>query len=138
VADAVEIPLLHIADATAEHIKAHGLTSVGLLGTRYTMEQSFYCGRLAELHDLDVLVPDADGRKVVHDVIYEELVLGRVEERSRAAYGEIMDELVTRGAEAIILGCTELGLLVGEGDAAVPLFDTTRIHAERAVEAALS
>jgi aspartate racemase len=138
VADAVEIPLLHIADATAEHSTAHGLTSVGLLGTRYTMEQSFYRGRLAELHDLDVLVPDADGRKVVHDVIYEELVLGRVEERSRAAYGEIMDELVTRGAEAIILGCTELGLLVGEGDAAVPLFDTTRIHAERAVEAALS
>jgi aspartate racemase len=138
VADAVGIPLLHIADATAEHIKTLGLTSVGLLGTRYTMEQDFYRGRLAGLHGLDVFVPDADGRKLVHDVIYDELVLGRVEERSRAAYREIMGELVGRGAEAIILGCTEIGLLVGEGDAAVPLFDTTRIHAEKAVEAALS
>jgi aspartate racemase len=138
VADAVGIPLLHIADATAEHIRAHGLTSVGLLGTRYTMEQGFYRGRLKEQHGLDVLIPDPDGRTVVHDVIYNELVLGRVEERSRAAYREIMGELVTRGADAIVLGCTEIGLLVGEGDAAVPLFDTTRIHAEKAVEAALS
>jgi aspartate racemase len=138
VADAVGIPLLHIADATAEHIKAGGLTSVGLLGTRYTMEQGFYRERLAERHGLHVLVPDAGGRKVVHDVIYDELVLGRIEERSRAVYREIMRDLVTRGAEAIILGCTEIGLLVGEGDVVVPLFDTTRIHAEKAVDAALS
>jgi aspartate racemase len=138
IAAAVHIPLLHIADATAEHVKARGLTSVGLLGTRYTMEQGFYRGRLTELHGLDVLVPDSDGRKVVHEVIYDELVLGMVEQQSRAAYGEIMAELVARGAQAIVLGCTEIGLLVGDGDASVPLLDTTRIHAEKAVEAALS
>jgi aspartate racemase len=138
VAAATEIPFLHIADPTADEIKAQGITSVGLLATRYTMEQDFYRGRLSERHGLEVLVPDEPGRSLVHDVIYEELVLGRIEERSRAAYREIMTRLVERGAEAIILGCTEIELLVREDDATVPLFDTTRIHAERAVELALA
>jgi aspartate racemase len=138
VAAATEIPFLHIADPTADEIKARGITSVGLLATRYTMEQDFYRGRLSERHGLEVLVPDEPGRSLVHDVIYEELVLGRIEERSRAAYREIMTRLVERGAEAIILGCTEIELLVREDDATVPLFDTTRIHAERAVELALA
>jgi aspartate racemase len=138
VAAATEIPFLHIADPTADEIKARGITSVGLLATRYTMEQDFYRGRLSERHGLEVLVPDEPGRSLVHDVIYEELVLGRIEERSRAAYREIMTRLVERGAEAIILGCTEIELLVREDDATVPLFDTTRIHAERAVELAIA
>jgi aspartate racemase len=138
VAAATEIPFLHIADPTAEAIKARGITSVGLLATRYTMEQDFYRDRLSQRHGLEVLVPDEPGRTVVHDVIYEELVHGRVEERSRAAYRDIMTRLVERGAEAIILGCTEIELLVREADATVPLFDTTRIHAERAVELALA
>jgi aspartate racemase len=138
VAAATEIPFLHIADPTADEIKARGITSVGLLATRYTMEQDFYRGRLSERHGLEVLVPDEPGRTLVHDVIYQELVLGRVEERSRAAYRKIMTRLVERGAEAIILGCTEIELLVREDDATVPLFDTTRIHAERAVELAIA
>jgi aspartate racemase len=138
VAAATEIPFLHIADPTAEAIKARGITSVGLLATRYTMEQDFYRDRLSQRHGLEVLVPDEPGRTVVHDVIYEELVHGRVEERSRAAYRDVMTRLVERGAEAIILGCTEIELLVREADATVPLFDTTRIHAERAVELALA
>jgi aspartate racemase len=138
VAAATEIPFLHIADPTADEIKARGITSVGLLATRYTMEQDFYRGRLSERHGLEVLVPDEPGKTLVHDVIYKELVLGRVEERSRAAYRKVMTHLVERGAEAIILGCTEIELLVREDDARVPLFDTTRIHAERAVELALA
>jgi aspartate racemase len=137
-AAATEIPLLHIADPTADEIRARGIRTVGLLGTRYTMEQDFYRGRLSDPHGLEVLVPEEPGRKLVHDVIYEELVLGRVEGRSRTAYREIMDALVARGAEGIILGCTEITLLVGAGDAQVPLFDTTRIHAERAVDLALT
>lgn len=134
----IEIPLLHIADATAVEIGARGMRSVGLLGTRYTMEQDFYRGRLSHRHGLEVLVPDEPARGLVHDVIYDELVLGRVEDASRTAYREVMAGLVERGAEGIILGCTEVGLLVGEGDATVPLFDTTRIHAERAVDAAFA
>ncbi len=134
----IEIPLLHIADATAEVMRESGVTTTGLLGTRYTMEQDFYRGRLSERHGFEVLVPDAEERELVHRVIYEELVLGRVDNGSREAYREIIARLVDRGAEAIILGCTEIGLLIGEGDAAVPLYDTTRIHAEKAVELALS
>jgi len=138
VAAATEVPFLHIADPTAEEIKARGITSVGLLATRYTMEQDFYRGRFTERHGLEVLVPDEPARTLVHDVIYNELVLGRIVDRSRAAYRDVMTSLVERGAEAIILGCTEIELLVGEQDAPVPLFDTTRIHAERAVELALA
>jgi len=134
---ALAIPLVHIADATAEAIEAAEIPTVGLLGTRYTMEQDFYRGRLADRHGLNVIVPGEPERTLVHDVIYDELVLGRVEDPSRAAFVEIIGGLVEQGAEAIVLGCTEIGLLVGEADAPVPLFDTTRIHAERAVELAL-
>jgi aspartate racemase len=137
VAAATEIPFLHIADPTAEEIKARGITTVGLLATRYTMEQDFYRGRLTERHGLELLVPEELERTLVHDVIYNELVLGKIEDRSRHAYREIMDRLVGRGAEAIILGCPEIELLVSDDDANVPLFDTTRIPAERAVELAL-
>lgn len=134
---ALTIPLVHIADATAEAIEAAGIATVGLLGTRYTMEQDFYRGRLADRHRLNVIVPGEPERTIVHDVIYDELVLGRVEAPSRAAFVEVIGALVDEGAEAVVLGCTEIGLLVGEPDAPVPLFDTTRIHADRAVELAL-
>jgi aspartate racemase len=135
---AVSIPLLHIADPTAERIKAAGLKRIGLLGTAFTMEQDFYKGRLTARHGLDVIVPDEEDRRTVHRVIYDELVQGRVEEKSRAAYREIIARLVERGAEAIILGCTEIMLLVRPDDSAVPLFDTTAIHADAAVERALA
>lgn len=138
VGEQIEIPLLHIADATAEQLGASRVTTIGLLGTRYTMEQDFYRGRLSARHGFDVLVPNAKERELVHKVIYEELVLGRVESRSRAAYRNIMASLVDRGAEAIVLGCTEIAMLIADGDAPVPLYDTTRIHAEKAVELALS
>lgn len=135
---AVSIPLLHIADGTAAAIKAAGHRTVGLLGTRFTMEQDFYRQRLQDRHGLQVIVPEADDRRVVHDVIYDELCRGVVRDDSREAYRRIMEDLVARGAEAIILGCTEIGLLVGAQDARVPLFDTTALHAAAAVEAALA
>jgi aspartate racemase len=126
---AVGIPLLHIADPTAEAVRAAGLRTVGLLGTRFTMEQGFYVGRLEERHGLAVLTPLAEDRALVHRVIYEELVLGRVLEPSRAAYRRVIEDLVARGAEGVILGCTEIAMLVGAGDARVPVFDTTELHA---------
>lgn len=135
---AVSIPLLHIADPTAERIKAAGFKRIGLLGTAFTMEQDFYKGRLAARHGLDVLVPGEDDRRTVHRVIYDELVQGRVEAKSRDAYRQIIARLVARGAEAVILGCTEIMLLVRPEDSAVPLFDTTAIHADAAVERALA
>jgi len=134
---AVSIPLLHIADPTAEKIKAAGIARVGLIGTAFTMEQDFYKGRLQSRHGLDVIVPDADDRQVVHDVIYKELVLGQVNPVSREAYRAIIGRLVDRGAEAVILGCTEIMLLVSQDDSTVPLFDTTTIHAIAAVDHAL-
>ena len=134
---AVHIPFLHIADPTAEAIKAAGFSSVGLLGTRFTMEQDFYTGRLREKYGLQVLVPDLPDRDIVHRVIYEELCLGRLVDASRDEYRRIIAALVSRGAEAIILGCTEISLLVEQQDSAVPLFDTTRLHAHAAVEWAL-
>lgn len=134
---AVSIPLLHIADPTAERIKAAGLRRVGLLGTAFTMEQDFYKGRLAGGHGLDVIIPSDEDRRTVHRIIYEELVAGRVEEASRQAYRQVMARMIEDGAEAIILGCTEIMLLVGPGDSAVPLFDTTEIHALAAVDFAL-
>lgn len=137
VAAEVSIPLLHIADPTAEMIKASGYRRVGLLGTAFTMEQDFYKGRLASKFGLDVLVPDEADRSVVHEVIYRELVIGEVVAASRAAYREIIARLVARGAEAIILGCTEIMLLVRPEDSAVPLFDTTTLHAVAAVAKAL-
>jgi len=132
------IPLLHIADATAQKIKNVGLTKMGLLGTRFTMEDDFYKGRLVDKHSLAVLVPDDAQRGIVHQVIYDELCLGVIRPASRQKYVEIMDDLVNQGAEAIILGCTEIGLLVGPDDCQAPVFDTTRIHAEEAVGIALA
>jgi aspartate racemase len=141
VADAIEsavsIPLLHIADPTATAIRVAGCTRVGLLGTRFTMEQAFYRDRL-RAHGLDVLVPGESARDCVHRVIYDELCLGIVREESRTAYRDIMRELVESGAEAIILGCTEIALLVGAADATVPVFDTTALHAQAAVDQALA
>jgi len=134
---AIGVPLMHIADPTAERIKAAGVSRVGLLGTAFTMEQDFYKGRLASEHGLEVLVPDAADRADVHRIIYDELVQGRVEPSSRAIYRAVMARLVERGAQAIILGCTEIMLLVGAEDSSVPLYDTTTLHAEAAVEQAL-
>jgi len=133
---AAGVPLLHIADATAQRIRAAGLERVGLLGTRFTMEQPFYRERL-EQAGLQVLLPDAPARERVHAVIYDELCRGRIEAASRDAYRAIIADLVAQGAQAVILGCTEIGLLVGREDAAVPLFDTARIHAEAAADWAL-
>ncbi|WP_407522357.1 aspartate/glutamate racemase family protein [Methylobacterium oryzisoli] len=135
---AVALPLLHIADPTAARIRASGRRVIGLLGTAFTMEQDFYKGRLAARHGLEVLVPDAEDRALVHRVIYEELVQGRVLPASREAYRAVIARLVARGAEVVILGCTEIMLLVRPEDSAVPLFDTTAIHAEAAVAWALS
>ncbi|RYD82370.1 MAG: amino acid racemase, partial [Sphingomonadales bacterium] len=134
----VAIPLLHIADPTAGAIRAAGFTRIGLLGTSFTMEQDFYKGRLVERFGLDVMVPEKDDRAVVHDIIYRELVAGDIREASRAVYRAVIARLVARGAEAIILGCTEIMLLIGPEDSAVPLFDTTSLHALAAVDLALS
>lgn len=141
VADAVEaasgLPLLHIADPTGAAIRAAGLSRIGLLGTRFTMEQDFYRQRLVERHGLDVIVPDPAGRELVHRVIYEELCLGRIRDESRQAYRDVIAGLVARGAQGVILGCTEIGLLIGAGDVEIPLFDTTALHARAAALAAI-
>lgn len=134
---ALSIPLIHIADPTAEAIKAAGLRKVGLLGTAFTMEHDFYKGRLSERHGLEVIVPEAMDRATVHRIIYHELVAGQIHPQSRAAYRQVIARLVQAGAEAVILGCTEIMLLVQAEDSAVPLFDTTALHAAAAVEAAL-
>jgi aspartate racemase len=131
------IPFLHIADATAEQICAQGFTSVGLLGTRFTMEEDFYSGRLEKKYGLRVQVPQPEERDLIHTVIYDELCLGIVRESSREGYRQAIKRLVENGAQAIILGCTEIGLLVKKEDSPAPLFDTTKIHAEAAVEWAL-
>ncbi|MEE4418236.1 aspartate/glutamate racemase family protein [Streptomyces bugieae] len=136
VAAATSVPLLHLADTTAEAVRAQGLRRIGLLGTAFTMEQDFYRGRLAR-HGLDVLVPDAPGRSTVHKVIYDELCLGIVREESRASFQAVINDLVTAGAEGIVLGCTEIELLIGPEHSPVPVFPTTRLHAEAAVDRAL-
>ena len=133
----VRIPLLHIADATAARVREAGVRRVGLLGTRYTMEQEFYRERLAGRHGLEVLVPGPADRAEVNRVIFEELVLGRIESGSKARYVAVMEGLAAAGAEGIIAGCTEIGMLVSQADAPVPLFDTTAIHVLAAVEQAL-
>ena len=134
---AVSIPLLHLADATAAAVRLDGLSTVGLLGTAFTMEQDFYRDRLAG-YGLHVLVPDAADRAVVHRIIYEELCLGVVREASRQAYRRVIERLVAAGAEGVILGCTEIDLLVGAADSPVPVYPTTRLHVEAAVTAALA
>jgi aspartate racemase len=135
--DALDVPLLHIGDVTAAAVLAAGLQRVGLLGTAYTMEQPFLVDRLAA-HGLEVLVPEPDDRAEVHRVIYQELCLGVVREESREAYRGVVDRLVARGAEGVVLGCTEIELLIGAGDVAVPVFPTTSLHVEAAVTAALT
>ena len=141
VADDIEriggLPLLHIADATAEKIKGQGLRKIGLLGTRFTMEQDFYRGRLQDIHQIEVVTPDEADRAIVHRIIYEELCLGIVNDASREEYRQIIAKLELQGVEGIILGCTEITLLVGAEDASVPVFDTTAIHALAAAEFSL-
>jgi aspartate racemase len=134
----IRIPFLHIADPTAEAIQARGLTSVGLLGTRFTMEQDFYKGRLRDNYGLRVLIPNSTDREIIHRVIYDELCLGIIKPDSKAQYLDVIGRLVDAGAEGIILGCTEIGLLIHDADTSVPLFDTTQLHARAAVHFALA
>lgn len=137
VADEIEavldIPILHIADATAEVLVSHGIKRVGLLGTQFTMEQDFYKGRLAERFGLQVIVPEKDDQQLVHEIIYTELCLGDVKTASKKEYLRIVGHLLDQGAEAVILGCTEIGLLLQQSDTPIKLFDTTVIHAEKAI-----
>ena len=137
VSQAISIPLLHIADATAEQVRQRGFQRVGLLGTRYTMEEDFYKGRLESKYGLEVLVPQQAGRDVVHRIIYDELVVGVIKPESKQAYLQVIQALAEQGTQGVILGCTEIGLLVKEADSPLPLFDTTLIHAQAAVEYAL-
>jgi aspartate racemase len=138
IALAVGIPLLHILDPTVEAMHAARLTKIGLLGTRFTMEQDFYRDRLAARHGLEVIVPESADRDVVHRIIFEELTQGRILEASRVAYRRVIETLVARGAQGIVLGCTELAMLIGPDDTAVPVFDTTSLHARGAAEYALA
>jgi len=134
----ISIPILHIADATAESLKAKGIGKVGLLGTKFTMEQEFYKDRLQSMHGIEVSVPNEPDRDIVHSVIYNELCLGEINQDSKAEYLRIINALYLEGAEAVILGCTEIGMLVKQVDTHVPLVDTTKIHAERAVDELLN
>jgi aspartate racemase len=136
--DAVDVPFVHIADTTAESVRAASLSTVGLLATAYTMEQDFYVGRLRNKHGLEVITPTREDRGLVHDVIYQELCIGVVRDESRQVFRRVINDLVSRGAEGVLLGCTEIDLLIGQQDSPVRVFDTTRLHAERAVDLALS
>lgn len=133
----ITIPILHIADATAEQLLSDGVTKVGLLGTRFTMEQDFYKRRLVDKFGIEVLVPNEDDRDVIHSVIYEELCQGVVNAESRKSYLEVVDRLASQGAQAVILGCTEIALLINQNHTNVPLYDTTKIHADYAVKWAI-
>jgi aspartate racemase len=133
----VKIPLLHIADTTAKMVIDAGIQKIGLLGTRYTMEEDFYKGRLSLKFGLDVIVPNSQDREIVHRIIYNELVVGKIQQNSKEQYIGIIEQMITNGAEGVILGCTEIGMLIHKQDSQVPLFDTTRIHAESAVDYAL-
>lgn len=135
--NSVSIPLVHLADTTAAAVREAGLNTVGLLGTAFTMEQDFYRSRLAT-HDLSVIIPDDDDRVLVHRVIYDELCRGVVSAESRQAYQRVIARLISAGAEGIVLGCTEIELLIGSGDSPVPVFPTTRLHVEAAVKLALA
>ncbi|RXJ74043.1 aspartate/glutamate racemase [Veronia nyctiphanis] len=137
VQDAVSIPVIHIADTIAAKLQANEITKVGLLATGFTMEKDFYKGRLQSNFGIDVIVPDEADRAMVHDVIYNQLCLGEIREESKQAYLRVIDKLAVQGAQAVILGCTEIGLLISGNDTEVPLFDTTAIHAEEAVSLAL-
>jgi aspartate racemase len=133
VQDHVTIPLIHIVDVTAEAIKERGIKKIGLLGTKFTMEETFYRGRLITNHGLEVLIPEEEGdRDIIHDIIFSELCLGTIKQSSRDRFIAVMEKLAARGAEGIVLGCTEIGFLTCDEDSPVPLFDTTKIHAEAA------
>jgi aspartate racemase len=138
ITQAVDVPFVHIADTTAEAVRDAQLQRIGLLATAYTMEQDFYVGRLRDRHGLAVLVPSEPDRRIVHEVIYDELCVGTINGDSRDEYRRIMRDLVEAGAQGILFGCTEIDLLVGPEDASVPVFDTTRLHVQRAVELALT
>ena len=133
----ISIPILHIADATAERLLEDGIKKVGLLGTRFTMEQDFYKARLVKKYGIDVIIPEESEREDIHAIIYNELCLGTIKEVSRKRYLKIIEKLAASGAEAVILGCTEIALLVQQDHTATPLYDTTTIHAEQAVRQAL-
>ncbi|MDC0706258.1 aspartate/glutamate racemase family protein [Priestia sp. AB] len=133
----ISIPILHIADATAMKIKDQGISRIGLLGTKFTMEEDFYKGRLIANYNLEVNIPSDEERQVVHDIIYEELCLGKIEADSKSAYQKIINGLINDGIEGVILGCTEISLLINQNDISIPIFDTTEIHAQAAVEYAL-
>ncbi|MDY4314789.1 aspartate/glutamate racemase family protein [Pectobacterium actinidiae] len=135
---ACQLPLLHIADATGTSLKQHGLKKVGLLGTRYTMEQDFYRQRIQERFGVEVMVPDHEGKEAVNRIIYDELCLGNINDASRQVYRDIIQQLEQQGAEGIILGCTEIPLLIGASDAKVPLFDTSKLHAIAAAKFSLN
>ncbi len=133
----IQIPLLHIADVTAEEIKEKGLKKVGLLGTRFTMEEDFYKGRLYKKHGIDVFIPDEEEKYIIHNIVYDELCLGEIKKISQDKFATVIEHLVQQGAEGIILGCTEIPLLVRQEEYDIPLFDTTKIHAKAAVRYAL-
>ncbi len=137
VESSINIPLLHIADATAEKIKGKGFKKVGLLGTKFTMEEDFYKGRLIDKHAIEVIIPNSEEMQIIHDIIFNELCLGEIKETSKEQYKKIIINLAEKGAEGVILGCTEIPLLIKQEDVEVPLFDTTRIHAEFAVDYAI-
>lgn len=137
VQESVKIPLLHIADATAEKIKRYHMKKVGLLGTRFTMEKDFYKERLQKKHGLEVIIPDEEERQVLHDILYSELCIGDMKQLSKEKFKKIINNLVTEGAEGVILGCTEIPLLVDQKEYEITLFDTTAIHAQAAVKYAL-
>lgn len=137
IAAAIDIPVLHIADAVAEILVHAGFKKVGLLGTAFTMEQGFYKDRLSEKYGIDVLIPNDEDRQIVHEIIYQELCLGKIKPDSKSEYLRIIDLLAIQGAEAVVLGCTEIGMLVSQSDTSVTIFDTTIIHAEKAVELAM-
>ncbi len=138
VQDSIRIPLLHIADVTAEAVKSRSLARVGLLGTRFTMEQDFYKGRLRKRHGLEVMIPEEKDRELIHAILYDELCLGQIKEKSKKIFQEIISRLKDGGAQGIILGCTEIPLLVKQEDYEIPLFDTTAIHARAAADYSLS
>ena len=136
VQSSISIPLVHIADATAEKLATDNINRVGLLGTKFTMEQGFYKNRISEKYGIEVIVPDEQDREIVHDIIYNELCLGKIDDSSRSKYIKIVDKLFSQGAEAVILGCTEIALLIQQQHTKVPLYDTTTIHAAQAVKLA--
>lgn len=138
IASNISIPILHIADATAEQLKRDNISRVGLLGTQFTMEQDFYKKRLVDKHNIEVITPELAEQKVIHDVIYSELCLGKINDGSRTQYLHVIQRLFDQGAQAVILGCTEIALLVKPQHTNVPLYDTAKIHAQEAVKLALS